>query len=155
MCELSMSNSYLYAPQIDVKMTWLENGVKRKWLKFGWLKSRTDQLCVEPQRASPQGGLTACFESMGSSDGPVWPLSSPPSHNICIFTHSLLSESQQKRLYLCTNFEFVHDFQSSYTQAERGYDWKTLYPFLRCRCINVAKAWLCWSREYYGHWFAS
>ena len=109
----------LYAPQIDVKMIWLENGVKRKWLKFGWLKSRTDQLCVEPQRASPQGGITACFESMGSSYGPVWPLSSPPSHNICIFTHSLLPESQQKRLYLCTIFS-------------HAYDWKVLSMVLQC-----------------------
>ena len=106
----------LYVPSFRLTVRW--SCTKRKY-EIGWLKNRIDQLCVEPQRASPQGRLTACFESMGSSYGPVWPLSSPPSHNICIFTHSLLPESQQKRLYLCTIFS-------------HAYDWKVLSMGLQC-----------------------
>ena len=115
MWELSMGNSCMY-----LVLGWRSDAcVQKRKYEIGWLKNRIHQLCVEPQRASPQGGLTACFESMGSSDGPVWPLSSPPSHNICISTHSLLPESQQKRLYLCTIFS-------------HAYDWKVLSMGLQC-----------------------
>ena len=70
-------------------------------------------------KSLPPRWTNCLFREYGLFRWPVWPLSSPPSHNICIFTHSLLPESQQKRLYLCTIFS-------------HAYDWKVLSMGLQC-----------------------
>jgi len=97
----------LYAPQIDVKMIWLENGVKRKWLKFGWLKSRTDQLCVEPQRASPQGGLTAWSRVWALHMGQCDPWAAP-HHIIYVYSLTLYFQRASKNGYICVRFSVMH-----------------------------------------------